>query len=140
MNKRTVSLHCELAGGFPTWKVCCINSHAGFNCNFFASVWNLLNFSWLAISKLFRFLACAVCNNILGWLKKKSWLNNFFGKVKVSYLISSILCYRAFTFLFDWDFLSIDVFLNLNIQINTNSHFSFLFWLRFLSIDFFLNL
>ena len=35
--------------------------------------------------------------------------------------------------------LSIDVFLNHNIQINTNFHFSFRFRLRFLSIDFFLN-
>ena len=33
--------------------------------------------------------------------------------------------------------LSINVFLNHNIQINTNFHFSFLFRLRFLSIDFF---
>ena len=33
--------------------------------------------------------------------------------------------------------LSIDVFLNHNIQINTNFHFSFLFRSRFLSIDFF---
>ena len=35
--------------------------------------------------------------------------------------------------------LSINVFLNHNIQINTNFHFSFRFRLRFLSIDFFLN-
>ena len=36
-------------------------------------------------------------------------------------------------------YLSIDVFLNDNIQINTTVHFSFPFRLIFLSIDFFLN-
>ena len=36
-------------------------------------------------------------------------------------------------------YLSIDVFLNDNIQINTTFHFSFPFRLIFLSIDFFLN-
>ena len=36
-------------------------------------------------------------------------------------------------------YLSIDVFLNDNIQINTTIHFSFPFRLIFLSIDFFLN-
>ena len=42
-----------------------------------------------------------------------------------------------FYFLIWLRFLSVDVSLNHNIQINTNFHFSSLFRLRFLSIDFF---
>ena len=46
---------------------------------------------------------------------------------------------RNFYFWFDWDFFSIDFFLNLQIHLHSIFHFSFLVGLWLLSIDIFLN-